>query len=212
MCESRLAGLTIGFDLHPAVCHRLQRHPQMTTNSEEPQSNYDRMLQWLAEDRDQAERKYESIRRRIIEILASRGCHDAEQWADVAIDRVVSKIDEIVKDYEGDPALFFYGVAKKVALECVKPKTLRNMPAPPSPDPDLELNHACLEHCLTQLSREDRYVIEEYYAKDGREKIVTRNKLAEKLGIGLNALRIRVHRIRIVLKDCILECLKREKG
>lgn len=190
----------------------MQRHPQMTTNSEEPQSKYDRMLLWLAEDREQAGRKHESIRRRIIEILASRGCHEAERWADVAIDRVVSKIDEIVKDYEGDPALFFYGVAKKVALECVKPKTPRNPNPPSPPDPDLELNHACLEHCLKQLSREDRYLIEEYYAKDGREKIETRDKLAEKLGIGLNALRIRAHRIRIVLKDCIIDCLKREKG
>ncbi len=181
-------------------------------NSDEPQSNYERMLQWLAEDREEAGRKHESIRRRLIEILANRGCHEAEHWADVAIDRVVSKINEIVENFEGDPALFFYGVAKKVAFECVKPKPARNPPPAPSPDPDLELYHACLDYCLKQLSNEDRYLIEEYYAKDGREKIETRNKLAKTLGIGLNALRIRALRIRVVLKDCIIDCLKREKG
>jgi DNA-directed RNA polymerase specialized sigma24 family protein len=183
----------------------------MTTNQEPPQSELDRMLNWLADDRDQAAKKYESIRRRIIEILGSRGCPEAEHWADVTIDRVVSKIDKITKNYEGDPALYFYGVAKKVALECVKPKPNRNIPPPPPPDEDLELEHFCLEHCLKQLPSEDRDVVKEYYAKDGREKIDNRNKLAKKLGIGLNALRIRVHRIRIVLRKCVRECIKLEK-
>ncbi len=184
----------------------------MTTNSD-PQSNFDRTLKWLAEDPNEAAIKYESIRRRIIEILASRGCYEAEHWADVAIDRVVSKIDDITKDYVGDPALFFYGVAKKVAWECIKPKSNPKPPPPPSPpDEDLELEHDCLERCLGEIPAEDKYLIEEYYAKDGREKIDHRNKLAEELGIGLNALRIRAHRIRIVLKDCIGSCIKREKG
>ena len=121
------------------------------------------------------------------------------------------KIPEIISDYVGDPALYFYGVAKKVALECQR-KRIPIVPPPDPPPEDIELEHACLDHCLRQLTPDDRYVIEEYYAKDGREKIDNRERLAKKLGIGLNALRIRSHRIRIILKDCILDCLKREKN
>lgn len=165
------------------------------------------MLDWLNTDRERAARKYETIRRRLIETLASRGCHEADYWADKTIDRVVSKIDEVVKGYEGDPAYYFYGVAKKVYLECLKKKPLSYVPpAPASPD-DVEREHACLEHCLTRLPEEDRELILGYYSKERGEKIINRNDLARKLEIALNALRIRAYRIRIVLKDCIQDCL-----
>ena len=87
------------------------------------------MLEWLNPDRDQAVKKYEKIRCRLIEILAGRGCHEAEDLSDEVIDRVVAKIDDVTKNYEGDPAYYFYGVAKKVLLEYWKPKPL---PDPPS--------------------------------------------------------------------------------
>lgn len=183
----------------------------MTKNSSTLQSNFEHTLQWLNPDRDQAGKKYETIRRRLVEILASRGCYEAEHWADVAIDRVVSKIDEIADTYEGDPAHYFCGVAKKVFLEYLKKRPPSNMPPPPLPPDDVELEHACLEHCLEKLTRQDRNLIRNYYIKEGREKIDNRNELAAKLGIGLNALRIKTHRIRIVVRNCLQDCVARNE-
>jgi DNA-directed RNA polymerase specialized sigma24 family protein len=173
-------------------------------------ANFDRTLAWLNPDREQAGAKLETIRRRLVEILASRGCPDADYWADETIDRVVSKIDDVMPGYEGNPAYYFYGVAKKIYLECMK-KTLHPYAPPPAqPSEDIEREHECLEGCMVRLTEEDRTVILGYYSKDGREKIINRNELAQKLGIGLNALRIRVYRIRIALKVCIEDCLGRE--
>lgn len=183
--------------------------PKMTTNS---QSNFDRMLVWLNPDRELAARKYESIRRRLIEILASRGCYEADLWADVVIDRVVSKVDKVMDGFEGDPGFYFCAVAKKVFLEYLKKRPVPYVPPPPPPEDDLELEHACLETCSSQLPQEDREIIQSYYCETGRKKIENRNELAKKLGIGLNALRIRTHRIRIILRRCIEECLQPKTG
>lgn len=160
------------------------------------------MLGWLNPDPEEAVKSYEKIRRRLIEILSSRGCHEPEDWTDKVIDRVVAKVDEVTKNYEGDPAYYFYGVAKKVLLEYwkIKPPT---PPPPPPPSDDKEWQYALLEKCLALLPLEDRDLVINYYSKAGKKKVIYRTEMASKLGIGLNALRIRVYRLRIILKDCV---------
>jgi len=173
-------------------------------------ANFNRMLEWLNPDREQAGVKLEKIRRRLSEMLASRGCYEADYWADETIDRVVLKIDEVVKNYEGDPAYYFYGVSKKMYLECMKKRPPSYVPPAPTPPDDVEREYAHLEACLARLTEADRDLILRYYGKEGREKIQNRNVLAQELGIGLNALRIRVYRIRITLKDYIRDCFAQE--
>ncbi|HKU75942.1 MAG TPA: hypothetical protein VJR02_18685 [Pyrinomonadaceae bacterium] len=179
------------------------------------QSNFDLMLVWLNPNRELAAKKYVSIRRRVIEILASRGCYEADYWADIVIDRVVSKVDKVMVNFEGDPAFYFLGVAKKVFYEYLDYlKKQSSTPVPPEPPPPdkLELEHACLESCRSHLPAEDRELIQNYYCDTGRTKIENRNRMAEKLGIGLNALRIRTHRIRIVLRRCMEDCLNQNEA
>src|ERR1051325_8998200 len=97
-------------------------------------SNFDLMLEWLNPNRELAAKKYESIRRRVIELLANRGCYEADYWADVVIDRVVSKVDQVMVGFDGDPNRYFYGVAKKVFLEYLeylKKKPSTYVPPPP---------------------------------------------------------------------------------
>jgi len=171
------------------------------------QSNFDLLLVWLNPDRDLAAKKYESIRRRVTEILASRGCYEAEDWADIVMDRVTSKVDQVMVGYEGDPGSYFFGVAKIVFLEYLKKRPPQYVPPPPPPREELELEHACLDTCNSQLPAEDRELITKYYCETGRKKIDNRKEMAKKLGIGLNALRIKAHRIRIVLRHCMEDCL-----
>ena len=173
------------------------------------QTALDALLAWLSPDRDEAAAKYEAIRARLIRVFVSRGCAEAEDLADETINRVTSRLGDVVGAYRGDPALYFYGVAKKVRQEHDKRK-LR--PAPPPPPPareEIELEHACLEECVRALPPEQRRLVIEYYQGDKRSKINNRRRLARELGIALNALRIRAHRIRAALQLCVEACLER---
>jgi DNA-directed RNA polymerase specialized sigma24 family protein len=172
--------------------------------------DFDRFLVWLHPDRDEAAKKYEEIRRRLIKMFESRGCTEAEDLADETFDRVVRKVPEIAETYVGDPALYCYGVGRKVRLErCHRPRPPVPPPVPPSDDPHKkELRDACLEECMKELPPDDRRLALLYYTGDGRAKIERRQKLAEELG-GSNALRIRMYRIRTMLHVCISRCLKK---
>jgi DNA-directed RNA polymerase specialized sigma24 family protein len=66
----------------------------------------------------------------------------------------------------------------------------------------------CFESCLNRLPDESRRLIVSYYEEDRRAKIERRKLLAEQLEIPLNALRIRVHRIRMQLEQCVRACLQ----
>ena len=186
---------------------------RMKEKMELTQELFEQLLDWLDQDRDHAGQKYEEIRRRLIKIFVCRGCVVPEDLADQTINRVATKLPEIIGGYVGNPALYFYGVANKIFLEY-----LRKMPAPPplAPCPESEeeesdQQYRCLERCVEHLSTDNRELILIYYGDDGREKIDARKGLAQRLGIGANALWIRAHRIREALRRCMGECLAHKK-
>ena len=176
------------------------------------QEDFDQLLAWLARDREQAAQKYEEIRRRLIKIFVCRACSEAEDLADDTINRVASKVKVIGATYTGDPALYFYGVAHKLHLEYLR-RTRDRLPpsfAPSIPEPDsdeIEREHECLERCMQQLTPNNRELVLQYYQQEKRAKIDHRKLLAEQLCIALNALRIRAHRIRAVLQQCVSDCM-----
>jgi RNA polymerase sigma factor (sigma-70 family) len=168
---------------------------------------FDKLLAWLDADRDRAAEKYEDIRRKLIKILARRGCPIAEELADETMNRVCRKVDEVAPTYVGDPALYFYRVAQIVYLEYVRK---RPIPKPlPEPDPieQTEANYECLERCLDRFDPASRELILEYFQQERRAKIDQRKELAIRLGVSINTLRMRVHRIIEALRKCVGECL-----
>ena len=171
---------------------------------------FDRLLAWLDEDRDRAAVKYERIRCSLIRIFTCRGCPEAEDLADETFNRVAKKVDEIVATYVGDPALYFYGVAHNVHLEYLRKKA-RQIPPPPPPQPaqndEPEPEYECLESCMEQLPPDIHKLLIEYYQEEKQAKINHRKQLAQQLGIALNALRIRVYRIRAAVQECVQDCL-----
>ncbi len=172
---------------------------------------FDVFLRWLDPDRESAGAKYEKIRGKLIRLLSGRGCFEPECLADEVINRVVIAAPRLIDDYEGAPELYFYGVAKNVLHEWLRSQSLsRRSPAPiAQPNEEIESEHACLEECLSELPRPERELIINYYTKEKREKIEFRRQLAESMGIGPNALHIRVSRIRSRLRECVDGCLKR---
>jgi DNA-directed RNA polymerase specialized sigma24 family protein len=177
------------------------------------QAALDSLLAWLDPDRDNAGAKYEAIRTRLIKIFNCRGCPEAEDLADETINRVISKLSEVADGYQGDPALFFYGVAKRVHQEYERKKFKPVVAMPPADQMDeVEKEYECLEKCMQAIPPNQRELVLQYYQEDKRAKINNRKQLAHKLGIAVNALRIRAHRIRSALHQCVEICLGRQSS
>lgn len=175
------------------------------------QTEFDRLLAWLDADRDRAALKYEGIRSGLIELFDSRCCSDVEDLADRTINTVARKVEQIAPTYSGQPALYFYGVAKHVLHEYFRTRTvpLEFPVATPviEESDDRERLFRCLDECLESLRPEDRETILTYYLEAKRAKIDMRQSLTGQLGLSSNALRVRAHRIRKSLEKCISRCL-----
>lgn len=191
----------------------------MAEQLEITQDNFEALLAWLNSDRVRAGEKYEEIRQSLIKILTWRGCNRAEDLADEVISRVTRKVPELVKHYKGDPALYFYGVAKRVFLEYRKGERLHvslsevkeHEIAPlqeQSNEP--ERMQECLKLCLQSLSAKKRDTITAYYMRDKQAKIDKHKEMARQLSVAGNTLRVRAYRIRATLEDCIKRCLERK--
>jgi DNA-directed RNA polymerase specialized sigma24 family protein len=182
------------------------------------QEAFEGLLGWLDTNREQAGEKYEKIRTRLIKIFTCRGCGEADYLADETINRVTAKVDSIASSYSGDPALYFYGVAQKVHLEYLRSRPVLQEPLDSGREPrsinvtesdtDIEQEYICLDRCMDQLPPENRHLVLEYYREEKRAKINRRRKLADELEIAVNALRIRAHRIRLQLQQCVQSCLQ----
>jgi DNA-directed RNA polymerase specialized sigma24 family protein len=172
----------------------------------------DALLAWLNSDRDMAGQKYEEIRLRLIKIFVCRGCSEPEDLADETINRVSKKLGEIRATYSGEPGRYFYGVANKVHLEYRRRKPVPVLPLPDDGSDELEKEYACLEKCIQKLTPDNRVLVLQYYQEEKRAKIDHRKNLADRLGIALNALRIRACRIRASLQQCVQTCINEAPG
>ena len=190
----------------------------MPRNSDVPPESFNEILAWLDPDRQIAGTIYVQLRHDLAKIFVWNKCADPEGLTDEVMDRVARKVLHLRETFEGDPRLFFYGVAKNLIKE--SPKKVKthvslddtDLPAISATDIDetAEMREECLNSCLQSLSSEKRALILAYYAKEKQAKIDHRTELAQQLGTSVETLRVRAHRIRATLEECILRCLKRK--
>jgi RNA polymerase sigma factor (sigma-70 family) len=184
------------------------------------------LLARLDTDHERAGQKYEHIRQGLVTFFECRGGFSPEDQADETINRVARRLSEGKEIYTENPASYFYGVARNVlkehweipqpasdSLETLPQfKDLADDPARNAQrqsERNLEEQQLeCLERCMRELASKDRDLISDYYQGETSLKIRNRKSLAEKLGIPVNALRIRALRIREKLEDCVGRCVK----
>lgn len=172
---------------------------------------FDRFLNWLGPNPEAAAQKYELIRSRLIMMFRARRCVFAEDLADATFERVARKLTQLTVEFNGDPARYFYGVAKKIYLEYQR--EIRAVPYPAESslnkntddkanacDQELENMLEQLDEALNTIPKSDRELILKYYTGNGQQKIAHRRALAEQFGIRPNTLRLRVFRIRKEIK------------
>jgi RNA polymerase sigma factor (sigma-70 family) len=177
---------------------------------------FEKLLSWLGPDRERAGQAYERIRCRLVKLFECRGCRDPEELADVTIDRVGRRIAEGEEIRTSDPAGYFYGVARNVLREAWRRRRLEDQargvseamlawddPGRAESPPISQRKLDCLERCLEALPPDERELILAYYRRGDRVLVQARRELAERLGLPLNALRVRAHRIRSRLEGCV---------
>lgn len=174
---------------------------------------FERLLVWLDSDRNEAGQKYETIHYRLIRIFISRGCIEAESLADETMNRVAVRIEKVTNTYQGEPGRCFHGFAEKVYLEYQRDRWNQSHldpPVPPEPpdDDEPELKDECLTRCMEKLSAAERNLFRRYFQEEKRQKIESRKKLAAELRLTANALRIKAHRLRRTLRQCMDACLE----
>lgn len=178
------------------------------------------LLSWLGSDPELAAEKYEAIRQSLIQIFIRSGfSYEAEELTDETINRVARKVKDkdLAEFYVGDPALYFYGVAKNLLKEARRShqQAAHFVPPPRFEDTDRDDHETlleALEKCFNALPLKDRYLLTEYYRPTGQSISNARSALAEELGISPPVLRAYAHRLRVRLKKSIEKELARLRG
>jgi RNA polymerase sigma factor (sigma-70 family) len=178
--------------------------------------SFELLMSALDEDRERAGEEYERLRRTLVTFFDWRGCAHPDELADETFNRAARRLEEgeLIRNFSD----YCHGVARRLVLEAIPAQNkLRE-----APDDFLHLTEhhvdsdevalrerrfECFERCLGKLPAEDRDLVISYYQTEQRAKIDNRQAIANSLGISLNNLRVRVHRIRNKLEDCINDCL-----
>ncbi len=187
--------------------------PRVEKPALDPKS-FEALLAALHPDRQQAGMRYEILRNKLIRLFERRWCEAPEDLADETLDRVGRRLAEGVEMRSSDPSGFAYGVAHNVYKEVCRTaakehQALESGEWPPvhaeDPEPDPRLE--ALSECLQTLSSREQSMVLEYHR--GEDNIRRRQALCAELGIEINALRIRVHRLRRKLEECVASKLPR---
>ena len=188
------------------------------------QTALDELLRWLDCDREKAGCRYEQIRRALIKLFTVRGCHHAEELADETLSRVAHKASTLATTYEGDPMLYFYGVAKNVYHEYLRSISRESgseaqqiqdqsqIVVWASLDSESETPNEtrvnCLLMCLRTLPDGQRDLVTAYYDDEQGKKKESRKTLAQRRQVSVNALRLKAHRVRLSLRQCVRKCME----
>ena len=180
---------------------------------------FEALLRLFSDNREEAGKFYELVRRRLVQFFLNKSCDHAEQLADETLNRVAIKADTYDPARNIRPTTFVFGFASKVHLEYLRRPDRGTVPletggvdyteAPNAVEDEGEFE--CLDACLQQLSVEERDLVIKYYSREKSERIEMRRQLAEFLGVSQDALHVRVYRIRQNLRRCVEDCVKKKR-
>jgi hypothetical protein len=169
---------------------------------------WNQFLRALDPDASQAGSRYEQLRRRLIALYRERALPAPEDLADEALDRMACRMAR-GPIADGDVAAYLRAVAQRIGDEVTRrrreeagelstmPGAQRGLGGPEGAGGDDALSRLC--GCLDDLPGHKRQMLLEYETGFGRERIRRRRALATQLGVPMNVLRVRVHRLRAQL-------------
>ena len=179
-----------------------------------------RLLHWLDGGVDSEGQNYIEMRRRLVAYFDRKNCFTPEELADETLNRVARRLEEEDITEAETPARYCYIVARFVFMENLRraqneERSIQEFAIGKEPnaqtkelDDRYEQLLFCMQRCIKTLDPAKQDLILNFYTGKEREKIDNRRRLADRLGITINALCIRAHRIRDQLETCVKQCLK----
>ncbi|HEY0772138.1 MAG TPA: CHAT domain-containing protein, partial [Sphingobacteriaceae bacterium] len=178
------------------------------------QAAFDHFINWLGKGSwEEGGIRYEHIRSRLIKFFNYRNLPNMEDLADETLNRVIDNFSKDETSYESKLRQYIDKAAQLVYLEAFKINRsfvqLELKEASMAED-DTDSTRDCLDKCLQKLSETERKILLEYYEPEKKEKREVRARLASRHGFTIAELHYKVARIRLGLKKCVEECIKKE--
>jgi DNA-directed RNA polymerase specialized sigma24 family protein len=171
---------------------------------------FEGLLHALDVDRATASGEYERMRQRLIRFFSIQQTRAPEDLADEAFNRIARRIAE--GEQIRNAQQYLSGVARVLLLEerykRHREEQVMRMVANAGSDAGLNAERddalpGALEACLETLPARSRELLQKYYSAEGRARIAARQRMADEMGMELNALRNRALRLRDRLEECI---------
>ena len=170
-------------------------------------NNFNRLLSRLEPDMEDATARYKQLRTKLIKFFAWRRCQDPEGLADETISRTAKNLGKGEDIRSETPYSYIYAIGKNVyreyrrGIKKADTISIRLLESRQAPNEDRE---DCRGYCLKNLSLDKQKLLREYYLGEKSREV-----LAQSLNLSINALRLKVHRLKSELKSCYEDCVKR---
>jgi RNA polymerase sigma factor (sigma-70 family) len=178
-----------------------------------------KILNMLGPSDEEASVEYSRLHQRLSRFFEWNGVVDPMALADEAMDRLGNRgTEEDPAEPIVNPSAFALGIARLLLHEEARrqQKKMRAIQSMQTQGQDstsqAEAMDIALQRCLATLPAEKRNLLQRYYIHSGREKVKSHQRLAEELGLTINALRNRALRARQELEVCMREFLKQSPG
>jgi DNA-directed RNA polymerase specialized sigma24 family protein len=172
-------------------------------------SPFTALLNFLCpDDPDEANRQYLRLHQKLTAFFRFKGMSDPENDAEDTLERAGKKILEGVPIPDIDR--FCLGIARNVVLERLRKQRQEEsafkqfIEKSKEDNTDVERITKLMKQCFEKLPKEDRDLLHSYCKiPPGISRAEHRLRLADKLGLSIAALRIRVARLRRALERCV---------
>lgn len=174
------------------------------------QTLFDELFKMLEPEAASMESRFSQCRRKLFKFFVWRRCEDPESLADETIVRLLKNVNNGQQISSQRPYSYVYGIASNVFQEYLRVRRKNVVVTDLShvadraftPDED-----GCGPLCLKKLDPEKRELLVHYYL-DNED----RDKIAEEQVSSINALRLKIHRIKQELRRCWEECQRRSEN
>ncbi len=170
------------------------------------QTAFDELFRLLEPDAPSIDEGFRRCRLKLVKFFAWRRCEDPDNLADETMSRLLKNVHSGQEILSDKPYSYVYAIATYVFMEHLRAKHKGEVIIDIDEVEQIAGSGAtddCQTQCLDQLSAEKRELLAQYYLDYDQ-----RNAIAEKQGLTLNALRLKVHRMKHALKRCWEDCRK----
>jgi DNA-directed RNA polymerase specialized sigma24 family protein len=174
-------------------------------NKAAPAEAFQLLLSRLSPDSETAGKEYERLRTGLVNYFRIKGHSRSVDLADQTLDRVARLLSaREVSDLPG----FCFGVARHICMEQYRAesreRTANEWFTQNVDSHDDDRRYELMRRCLESLAGDEQELLKTYYRESlPRDRTSIREQLARQAGLSIDHLRLRIHRLRRKLENCL---------